>query len=249
MLGVSAAFPSEGDACSGYLVHSEDTKILLDCGSGIMSRLPRFSSYDDVEAVLISHLHADHYLDVHILRYALAYSQHKKTPFKKVPLLMPPGDYARLANEASAERNKLDDVFQPASMSEKSKIRLGSFELSFSLMNHPLQSFAMKVSGRLGKTMVYSGDTGWTESLIEFAKDADLFLCEATLQEKDKERAFDAGHLTATQAGEIASRAKVKKLVLTHIWPEYEKHQSLLEASETFSGFIELAEVGGTVEV
>jgi ribonuclease BN (tRNA processing enzyme) len=248
VLGVCAAYPAACDACSGYLVTSGQIRLLVDCGPGVMGNLPRVSSYFDLSGILISHLHSDHYLDLHPLRYALTYSIYRPEGFMPIPLLMPPGEYTRMFSGALDDQEKFNQVFSSEDMSIPRHFDEGKLTIDFALMKHPLQSFAVRITDSQGKKLVYSGDTAYNETLIELAQDADLFLCEATLQNQYAHLAGN-GHLTAAQAGDVARQARVKKLVLTHIWPEYDRTVSLEEAAATYSGPLEIAETNTRITV
>ena len=247
VLGVCAAYPAPNDACSGYLISEGDTRVLLDCGPGVMGNLPKVCSYFDLNAVIISHLHVDHYLDIFPLRYALTYSLHRPENYSRIPLLMPPGEYNRLfAGAAAQDWEKFEQIFLPMGMSERTESPFGQLTFRFALMNHPIQSFACRVTGADGTSLVYSSDTGFSESLIQFAQGADLFVCEATLQDQHLDRKM-TGHLTAREAGLIAKEAGVKELLLTHIWPEYDRAISIKEARESFTGPVTAAATGSSI--
>ncbi len=240
-LGVCAAYPAAGDACSGYLIRSGAARVLVDCGPGVMGNLPRVSTYFDLSAVVITHLHTDHYLDLFPLRYALTYSINRPDRFVPIPLLMPPGEYTRMFTGQTEEQEKFNQVFSAEDLSQRRHLDEGRLSLDFALMKHPLQSFAVRMTDSTGKKLVYSGDTAYNETLIELAQGADLLLCEATLQNQYAHLTAN-GHLTAAEAGLVARQAGVKKLVLTHIWPEYDRRISLKEAAVNFTGPIEIAE-------
>jgi ribonuclease BN (tRNA processing enzyme) len=249
VLGVCAAYPAQNDACSGYLVSEGGTRVLLDCGPGVMGNLPSVCSYFDLNGVVISHLHVDHYLDIFPLRYALTYSLHRPDHFARVPLMLPPGEHNRLfAGAAAQDREKFEQTFLPMGMSERMESPFGTLIFRFALMSHPIQSFACRVTGNDGASLVYSSDTGFSDALIQFAQGADLLLCEATLQDRHAERTV-SGHMTAREAGLIAKEAGVKKLMLTHIWPEYDRSVSVEEAAQSYSGPILLAETGKSIVI
>jgi len=249
VLGVCAAYPAQHDACSGYLLTEGDTRLLLDCGPGVMGNLPEVCNYFELSAILISHMHVDHYLDLFPLRYALTYSLERPEHFPRLPLVMPPGEYNRLlTGSIVSDPEKFNQEFLPMSMSETAEIPFGNLTIRFALMNHPIQSFAFRITNREGVSLVYSSDSAFSEALIQFAQGTDLLLCEATFQNQHADRT-GSGHMTAAEAGQVAEKVGVKKLVLTHIWPEYDREISVSEATQTYSGPVEAAVTRSTLDL
>ncbi|GAW91275.1 MBL fold metallo-hydrolase [Calderihabitans maritimus] len=239
VLGCWSPYPRAGGSCSGYLISEGETHILVDFGSGCFSRLQRYFDFRRLQAVVISHLHPDHFLDVFTLRYALRASLWNGSRQEKLPLYLP--------GEPAVEIERLvqyREEFDLHIMEECSglAINIGDLRLQLCKTEHPVTTFAVRIEG--ASTLVYSADTAWDPDIIKLAEGADLFLCEASVLEKDKEYVSKAGHLTAHQAGTIAREAGVKRLVITHFFPEYDLKTLRLEAEEGFNGPVELAQEG-----
>jgi len=243
VLGRYGAYPAAGGACSGYLLQDGDTNLLLDCGSGIVSRLQNFCSWTNLSAIVITHFHADHYLDLYPLRYALQLSKFNKRK-DKLLVLVPPGGDIELTRIFSNEESKKSfaDPFLFREIGSEEE-RIGSLQLNFLQVNHPVPTYAVKVRNN-NCQLVYTSDTSFHGQLIDFSKGSSLLLAESTLRNEDEDRSELTGHLTAGQAGELASIAGVKKLMLTHFWPEFSLEQYAKEAGETYGKEVIIAEEG-----
>ena len=237
VLGASAAYAGPDEACSGYLVEDKNTKILLDCGTGVISNLFKWLDPCKLNVMVVSHFHPDHFLDIYPLRY---YYQFDATiPNFSLRVLAPKGALDFLGGILSDDSKKrFTDIFNFEDINDKIEYEFGSLKLRFCKVNHLEPTYAVAVIGK--KKLVYSSDTGYCESLVEFARGADTFICEATLQEAHAGAPVE--HLTAKQAATIAKKAEVKKLLLTHIWPGYDRKISLKEAKGVFSETVFLKE-------
>ena len=234
VLGNYGPYPKAGGACSGYLIEDGTTKIVLDFGNGVLSRLQKFIDIEEIDAIILSHLHSDHMSDIMILRYAVDIKitrGHMKKGIDVYAPSMPAEDFERMRYKEALNLIPIDD---------QKKIKIGGLEISFERMEHCCEDYAICITSK-GKKFVYSGDTSPNEALVEFAKAADLFLCEAGLLERD-EKSMRATHLTAKEAGDIAGRAGVKRLLLTHFWPEFKLEQYLDETSSAYTGMFEIAD-------
>ncbi len=226
ILGCYGPYPPAGGACSGYLVQEDNYTILLDCGNGVLSRLQHHFDFRALKAVIISHLHADHVSDLMIMRYGLEIAFKKGLRSSALPLYAPaePGEeFLRLPYKNAYQVEKINtDV----------KLQLGPFTVSFCPGVHAVPAYAIKVQSG-PKTLVYSGDTEYHEAIAEFVKGADLFLCEANYLDEDLQAGL-ANHLSAAQAAELAAGNKVKRLILTHHYPERDPALTLAEAVRYF---------------
>jgi ribonuclease BN (tRNA processing enzyme) len=238
VLGTSAAFAGKNDGCSSYLFTCDGRNYLIDAGPGCVSMLQNYISYKDLDAILLSHLHADHVSDIYTLRYAVFVAQRDGLMRPKFPIYMPtnPKDTFKFI------RSNIKEEFSITEINENLELNLNGMKARFLSTDHSVSAFAMRFEYK-ESTLVYTTDTGFFDDLVPFCRGADILLSEATLQEKDVELA-SLGHMTAQIAGDLAKRAGVKKLVLTHLWPEYDKRISLQEAKNTFSGEIVIAERG-----
>jgi ribonuclease BN (tRNA processing enzyme) len=238
VLGTSAAFAGKNEGCSSYLFSCGGKNYLIDAGPGCVSMLQNYISYKDLDAIFISHLHADHVSDIYTLRYAIFVAQRDGLMEPAFPIYMPtsPNDTFKFI------RSNIEEEFSITEIKERLELNLNGLRVRFLSTDHSVLAFAMRFEYRKC-TMVYTTDTGFFDDLVPFCSGADILLSEATLQERDVELA-SLGHMTARIAGDLAKQAGVKKLVLTHLWPEYDKSISLQEAKDTFSGEIVVAERG-----
>ena len=257
VLGGSAAAPNPGDACAGYLLTNEDTALLLDCGSGVVSRLRQHANARDLSSVIISHFHSDHTLDLVALRYTLRYAPGSR-PETPVPLHLPPGGRAFLDRLAEAfqdgneaDQTFWDEVLAPREYDPDASLTVGSLTLRFARMPHYIPVWAIRVEERAtGRALTYSADTGPQGPLAEFAAGSDLLLCEATLlQQAPGQSPEEYGHLTAAEAGTIAAAAGVGRLVLTHLVAEFGFDRYLADARAAFPGEVARAHAGAVFTV
>lgn len=239
ILGQWGAYPEKNSATAGYLIQSDNTNILLDCGCGVLSKLQNHINIEDLHGVVISHYHADHFCDVQSLQYA---SKILKV-FNK--LTHPLKIYGLKVNPYFEKLNYADSCVG-YEITSKSQISIGDFSLCFCNTNHTMPCLSIKVCHG-NKSVIFSGDTAFTNDLIYLSKNADLLMCESSLFNEDKGRV--PGHLTAGETGLIAKKAEVKKLLLTHL-PHYGNITTLLDqAKQEFSGEVILAEGGMIIEL
>lgn len=240
VLGASGSFPTADECCSGYLVSHDGYTIWMDAGSGTMSALQRYVSLEDIDAILLSHRHLDHSADIHMWLHA-TYTY----PLKALPVLAPTGVAETLAGVTAPPRDifftKLQwREFSPGDVTELGPFRVEAFEADHSTPNNALRITAD------GKSIAYSGDTAPTDGVIASARDADLFVCEATWL-NEQAGVMDRVHSTCAEAGEMARTAGAGRLALTHLWPGNDFERSRAQAAETFGADVELArELGKT---
>ena len=230
VLGNNGPYPSAGGACSGYLIQQGGKKILIDCGNGVLSNLQKVTSFEELDAIILTHLHSDHMSDMMVLRYAIQAKIKKGAMNHKIDVFAP--------SEPQEEFKRLDinNAFNLAPISDDLVLKFGDMTITFSPMTHPFKSFAVCVSSD-GKKFVFSGDTSWNENIIEFAKDADVVMLDAGLLSADK-KDENVPHLTARECGIVAKESGAKKLILTHFFPEYDVEQLIAEARENFQNVI-----------
>ncbi len=240
VLGTSAAFAGRGEGCSSYLLTVGREHYLIDAGPGSVQALQNHIDYRELNGIILSHLHADHVSDIYTLRYAVYSAQRDGEMASPLPLYMSSSPEAvfRFIREA------VHGEFDITCLSGDTKLDLSGCSVSFFKTNHPIETYAMRFE-KTPTVIVYTADTGYSEGLVRFCRNADILLAEATLQEKDSELQ-SLGHMTARQAGVLAREAGARTLVLTHLWPEYDRGTTRSEARDSFSGHIETA-AGGMV--
>lgn len=250
VLGRWSPYPPAEGACPGYLVEAAGQRILIDCGTGVLANLQRVASVFDLSALVITHLHPDHVLDLFVLKQALE--------FGRLPEVAPP---LRFFGPPDA-MNTL-----PAWMGEESQVafrerfnflpivggtaaRIGPLVLRFGATAHTVPCFAVRVEAD-GRVLTYSADTGPSPVVGALADGADLFLCENTLPPGEEGRAVEVGHLSARQAAQIAVQADARRLLLTHFFTpagDYAEEAKAAAAKE-FGGQILIAKELHTYEV
>ncbi len=247
VIGCAGSFPNPGSAASCYLVEHEGTSIVLDLGPGSLGPLAAATDLRALDAVLLSHLHADHCLDLAGMYVARKY--HPDGPPPPLPVHGPRGTGRRIADAYRTSPGEpvegLERVYRFVDHSPD-PLRIGPFTITLARVEHPVPAFAIRVEAA-GAALVYSGDTGPTPALVELARGADLALFEASfLSDGDNPRDL---HLTAAQAAEHAAEAGVGRLVLTHLVAWNDPMATLAEGRSAFDGEVALAAPGMVVEL
>lgn len=239
IVGCSGSFPGPDSAASCYLVTGDGFRMLLDLGNGSLGSLQRHAALGDIDAVFLSHLHADHCLDMCSFQVFRTY--HPDGPLPPIPVYGPAGAAARLDRAAGGDSgHPMASAFDFVTLAP-GKAEIGPFAVTLEHMNHPVETFGIRIEHG-GRAIAYSGDTGPAENLVTLAAGADLLLCEASFTDRPGLPA-DL-HLTARQAGEHAARAGAGSLVLTHLVPWSSREQSREEAAASYQGSLMLAEPG-----
>ena len=244
VIGCSGSFPGPDSPGSCYLVEAGGFRLLLDLGNGALGALQRYCGLYDVDAICLSHLHADHCLDLCSYTVARRYAPGGARP--PIPVYAPAGAADRMTRAYSLEpgpevRAAFDFVtLVPGSLG------IGPFQVTTDHVNHPVETFGFRLE-HSGRCLAYSADTGESPALVALARDADLLLCEASFLEGPG--LPPDVHLTGRQAGEHAAGADARRLLLTHLVPWNDREQSLAEASRAFAGPVTLAASGLVVEL
>jgi ribonuclease BN (tRNA processing enzyme) len=241
ILGTSAAYPGPGQACSGLLVQQPPANILIDCGTGVLSNLQKIVGLHAVSDIIITHMHADHFIDLIPYRYALKYG-FNSSQNKQPKLYLPPGSL-KVLNEVVTPFSESDDffadVFDISEYTPEKTFRLGNMDIKMVLVEHYIPSYAISVSNSY--KIAYSSDTKMCPGLSQVALNADILVCNVgRCLEPDKESLW--GHLRPSEAGTLAKEAGVKRLILTHLWPNCNRTARYKEAANNFGGPTELAE-------
>lgn len=247
VLGKSPSWPDAGGACSGYLVEAGATCLLLDCGSGVFAQLRLVRDYAAVDGVVVSHIHADHVLD--LIPYACALSYSPRAGTARPALLLPPGgrELLRAITSACGQPDVVEDAFAVREYDVAAPQRLGDARLRFQPVPHYVPANAVEVSTGGGGRFTFGADHGPTHALDDFAAGTDLLMLEATLVEP--ETGDRRGHLTAAEAGAEAAGCRAARLVLTHISDELDRDWALAEARRTYDGPVEVARAGAEYTV
>jgi ribonuclease BN (tRNA processing enzyme) len=251
VLGKSPAWQDAGGACSGYLVESGGTRLLLDCGCGVLGKLRTVCDYAAVDAVVISHLHADHILDLIPFASALTYGPRTAAGGPRPALHVPPGGRARLSALSSAAGMTAEHVERAFALAEydpAATMAAGALRVRFRAVPHYVETHAVEISNGAAR-LTFGADSGPSDDLCDFARDTDLLLIEATLDVPDDAGDGDRGHLTPREAGEHGRRAGARRLVLTHMSDELDADAARAEAVEGFGGAVELAAEGAVYDI
>jgi ribonuclease BN (tRNA processing enzyme) len=249
VLGNGPVSPGPGGASSGYLVESQNAKLLLDCGTGVVAAPALKTALPDLNAILISHLHIDHWIDLVPLAYELKYSP-SKIRRDPIPVWVPPEHRQTLLDLFRAlmpGSHHAEEVFLVQEFAPETGLHIGDVAVSFCAVPHYIPAYAMRLEAE-GKRITYSGDSAACEQLTAIANQCDLFLCEAT-DPPDETHHEPRGHMSALEAGQIAARAGVKRMLLTLFWHHYEAKALLKAARSAYSGVCEMAEQGRSYEV
>ena len=243
VIGCAGSFPGPDSPASCYLVEHAGFTMVLDLGNGALGVLQRHIGLDDIDAIVLSHLHADHCLDMCGLYVAQRYRP--AGPGPPIPVWGPRGTAARLA--------RAYDLPEEPGMTGQFDFRdllpgahaIGPFTVTAARVNHPVEAYALRVEAE-GRALAYSGDTGESEALIGLARDVDVALFEASCLESTP--APDV-HLTALQAAQHAHAARAGTLVLTHLVAWHDPRAILAEAQRGFPGETILASSGLVIDV
>ena len=253
VLGTSVGAPL-GAPCSGYLVRSGRTRVLLDCGPGVAGTLWQHDVLGRLDAVVLSHAHADHLWDVPLLASGVVrIALDRRHGARRRPRLLLPSPGTRpvldaLATTVGWSATALDDAFDVEEPALDGTVDVGDLELRFAPTAHPVPCAAIRVEGR-GATLAYGADGEASDELTALCRDADLALLEATFVDDDPLRA-QHGHMTGEQAAGVARDAAVRRLLLTHMQPWSEDHaENLRRASQVLPGRVGLAQAGRTYPV
>jgi ribonuclease BN (tRNA processing enzyme) len=240
VLGCSGSVPGPDSPASGYLIEAEGYRLVIDMGHGAFGALQRYVRPSDVDAVVISHLHADHCIDLTAYVVALRYGgdgYRCSGPEARIPVIGVHGTRARLeaAYDPLARKLSLHEIF---TFGTPVNGELGPFTMSYAPVNHPTPTNAIRVQYQ-DRSLVYSADTGESKDLVELAQGADVLLCEASVA-PDEEFLPDV-HMTGRMAGEHADRAGVDRLIVTHVPPWNSVQVAADEAAAAFHGVVEIA--------
>jgi len=241
VVGCAGSAPGPSSPASCYLVEHDGFRLLLDLGNGSFGALQALVDPDTIDAVYLSHLHADHCLDVVPMVVWHRYSG--RASGRRLPLVAPAGARERLQQVYDSGGAPLTDVFDFA-VTPVSAV-LGPFEVQTARTAHPVECHAVRL-GAHGSSLVYTGDTGPSDAVVALASGADVLLAEAAHPERD-DLPPDL-HLTGRQAGEAAAAARVRRLLVTHV-PAWVDPAAQLAAARSVFPAAELVRPGATYQV
>lgn len=253
VLGSAAAGANAGSGCIGYLVQSGGASVLIDCGPGSIPELKRWIDVRSLSAIVISHMHLDHILDLVTLRAAYRYAPE---PFEgRVPLWLPPGGSAtldRLAAPLDLDHDSplfFDQVFETREYNPIDSLQIGAISIDFAPAQHAMPAWAMRIA-RVGSDAAigFTSDTGPVTHLGAFLQGVTALVCEATLLESDVSP-IERGHLTAQEAGRLAQTCHAGRLILTHTWDELGSSRLLDGAMAAYDGPVEIAWPGMEITI
>jgi ribonuclease BN (tRNA processing enzyme) len=208
VIGSSPAWPNPGGACSGYLL---EDRLLLDCGPGVLAKLREREPWPSVAAIAITHLHLDHWGDLIPWVWGSRFGPGQGS---RAALWLPPGSVAELRPILARLGNEgmLDDAFDVSEYEPGTAFDAAGLAVTaLPVAHYDMNAYGFRVEG--DRTLGYSGDSGPCRALAELADDADLFLCEATLERAELDGP-DRGHLDPSESA--AAGAGAKRLLLTH---------------------------------
>jgi ribonuclease BN (tRNA processing enzyme) len=237
VIGCSGSFPGPDSPASCYLLEADGFRLVLDLGNGALGVLQRYAELFGIDAICLSHLHADHCVDLGAYWVARQYTAEGPRP--PIGVYGPPGTAERVAGfggeDVAAVRARFDFHDHVA------ETGVGPFRITAERMNHPVETYGFRIE-QAGWRLAYSADTGESDALVRLAEGADLLLCEASFLDGPDNR--PNLHLSARQAAEHAVRAGVGELVLTHLVPWHDRDRSLAEAAGAYKGPLSLATSG-----
>jgi ribonuclease BN (tRNA processing enzyme) len=233
VLGRWGAYPEAGEATAGYLLETDQHKVLLDCGSGVLANLFRHVRHEELDAVFLSHYHYDHSADIGCLLYASKFAIH----FKKRPEPLP--IYAHRQSERFSDLT-FKEYTIAKEINPDTTVDLNGMKVTFFQTVHEAYNLAMRFE-YAGQVFVYTGDLGPATQIEHFCSGADLMVCETSLFEH--ESGLFPGHMSTKETAELANKAGVRELLLTHFPHIGDIHNMPKEASKYFSGKVFLAEI------
>lgn len=249
VVGCAGSFAGPDSPASCYLVEApfegRTYRLLVDLGSGAFGPLQRHSTIRDIDAIALSHLHADHCFDMSGMYVVSRY--HPEGAFDPIPVHAPEGagDFL-VAAYGEEERTGMSEQFAFSPWQDGETIRLGPFTVTSRLVNHPVPAYAFRIATD-EHVLAYSGDTGLTDALVDLVDGADLFLCEASFVESGTNP--PDLHLTGAEAGRYATGGSVGRLLVTHIptWTDRDEVES--DVRSTWDGPYDIVTAGATYEL
>ena len=247
IVGCSGSVPGPDSPASCYLVEADGFSLVLDLGSGAFGPLQRYVELGTLGAMLLSHLHADHCMDLSALPVASKYGPYGR--LDALPLLGPAGLVDRIVSLANItdedDLRELEEMYDFGIVAD-STFQLGPFEITARRVEHPVEAYAYRIEHG-GRALVFSGDCAPCPGLDEVAQGAHLGLIEAAYRDGGRHQA--GVHHTGREAGELAARCKVGRLVVTHVPPWGDPDRQAADARSACSCPVDVARSGDTYEI
>jgi ribonuclease BN (tRNA processing enzyme) len=242
VLGCSPAYPNPGGRSSGYLLTRDSSTLLLDCGHGVAGALRAVLALEGLDAIVLTHMHPDHFFDLVPLHYAL------EPRGLRVPLWLPPGGESVLDAvhaAVSLPDNFFARTYDMHEYDPAGTLDVSAFSLAFAPTRHYIPAYAIRATGTgtASPALFFSSDSGWTDSIVSLAAGADLALVECGAIDGP-----EPGHMTAELVGSLATESAVKRLVVTH-YDSAHGDAILAEVTSGFHGPVTLAFDGATYDL
>jgi len=249
VIGCAGSFPGPDSPASCYLIEApfegRTYRLVLDLGSGALGNLQRACETRDIDAIVLSHMHADHCFDLASLYVMSKY--HPDGAYDQIPVMAPAGSDERMCCAYGIDEPiDMSEQFVFQGFDEDQATQFGPFAVTSRLVDHPIASYAVRIATE-AHALVYSGDTAASEALVELATGADLFLCEASFVESKVNPPNI--HMTGAEAGDHATRAGVGRLLITHIPAWTDRAEVEADVKTTFDGDFELVSAGSIYEL
>jgi len=250
VLGRSPASPNPGEACAGYLVTGGGARVVVDIGPGVVAQLVTRHHPDELDAVVVSHMHADHMLDLVTLRYV--YPWRSRPADQRLRVVLPPGSADQILDLAKGVGNArhFEDCFRLSEHDGQSALTFGALSMLPIETQHFVPCWGFRVEAN-GRRLAYTADTGPCDALADLADSADLLLSEATLRSLDEDAVAPEprGHLLPAEAGIAARGGGSRRLMLTHLPIDGDGAWASQAADDAFGGTVEVAEPQRTYEI
>lgn len=241
VLGSSGTYPAKGSPASGFVLEHGDTRIVMDLGPGAYTAFSAWGTIADVDALMISHGHLDHCADLLAWYHAGRYGVVRRPP---ITAYSPHGVFDRVQAFVRHSDEEMAMVFDHHLVAQGDVTGVGDIVLQFANAVHPVPTVATRATGR-GVSLVYSGDTGWSDDVVSLARGADVLLCDATTLED----LMPDVHCTPEVAGRMAAAAGVERLLLTHLREDVAVDRAVDQAAKEFPGPIAVVGAGDVIEL
>lgn len=251
VIGCSGSYPGPQSPASCYLVQADDEQrtwsILLDFGNGSLGALQNHVELDGIDAVVISHLHPDHCLD--LCSYFVVRNYDPLGRFTtRLPVHAPAGAQERITRAYAVDKPEdLTSAFEFIDLAERHAFRVGPMTITPYRVNHPVEAYGVRVEAD-GAVLAYTGDTDSCAALVDLERGADLVLSDSAFVD-GRDDALENVHLSGSRAARAALDAGAKRLMLTHIPSWTPVADCIRDARTVWDGEVEVAEAGRTYEV